>query len=96
MAINGQEAAQVTNAPVKKKKRSYGLLAVGGFDMPFLILLLLVLSIGLICMFSASFVMDMKETSITVISILSGTFSLSKYLKFVFSNTFTRSSVLRR
>lgn len=29
---------------------------IGGFDMPFLILLLLVLSIGLICMFSASYV----------------------------------------
>ncbi len=56
MALNGQEAVRSADTPKKKKKRGYGLLAVGGFDMPFLILLLLVLSIGLICMFSASFV----------------------------------------
>ncbi len=54
MAKQTEEAIRAASAPKKKKK--YGLLAVGGFDMPFLILLLLILSIGLICMFSASFV----------------------------------------
>ncbi len=50
------EKAVPSAAARPKKKRKYGLLAVGGFDMPFLIVLLLILSIGLICMFSASFV----------------------------------------
>ncbi len=54
MATPERTAPSATIQP--KKKRKYGLLAVGGFDMPFLIVLLLILSIGLICMFSASFV----------------------------------------
>lgn len=55
MAMSDRAASHGA-AVSSKKKRKYGLLAVGGFDMPFLIVLLLILSIGLICMFSASFV----------------------------------------
>lgn len=54
MATPEKTAPMAAERP--KKKRRYGLLAVGGFDMPFLIVLLLILSVGLICMFSASFV----------------------------------------
>lgn len=53
MAMAGSEATRPLKQTKKEKKSR---LLVGGFDMPFLILLLLVLSIGLICMFSASFV----------------------------------------
>ena len=54
MAMTEKEA--VRPLPGEKKEKKNRLLSVGGFDMPFLILLLLVLSVGLICMFSASFV----------------------------------------
>ena len=49
--------AEMTDAaarPQKKKRRR--LLVAGGFDMPFLILVLVLLAVGLICMFSASYV----------------------------------------
>lgn len=49
------EKAGALSAQPKKKGVGARLL-VGGFDMPFLILVLLVLSVGLICMFSASYV----------------------------------------
>ena len=54
MATAGNEATRPAPREKNEKKRRF--LLVGGFDMPFLILLLLVLSVGLICMFSASFV----------------------------------------
>ena len=47
-------AANTASAPLKKRRHS--IWAEGSFDMPFLIFLLLVLSAGLICMFSASYV----------------------------------------
>lgn len=48
-ATTGTAARQ----PAKKRRR---LLIAGGFDMPFLILTLVLLAVGLICMFSASYV----------------------------------------
>ena len=56
MAMAGHEATRMTQGVKKPRKEKKSRLAVGGFDMPFLILLLLILSVGLICMFSASFV----------------------------------------
>ena len=39
-----------------KKTKKFGLLRVGNFDMPLLIILLILLGIGLVCLFSASHV----------------------------------------
>ncbi len=49
-------AAATSGAAGGAKPKRERLISVGSFDMPFLILLLLILSVGLICMFSASFV----------------------------------------
>lgn len=49
-------AAATSGAAGAAKPKRERLISVGSFDMPFLILLLLILSVGLICMFSASFV----------------------------------------
>lgn len=49
-----EKAAAPVRRAAQKPKRKW--LQIGGFDMPFLILVLLVLSVGLVCMFSASFV----------------------------------------
>ncbi len=54
MATN--EGAAVDRREARRAARERRRARIGGFDMPFLILLLLVLSIGLICMFSASYV----------------------------------------
>lgn len=54
MATN--EGAAVDRREARRAAREKRRARIGGFDMPFLILLLLVLSIGLICMFSASYV----------------------------------------
>ena len=54
MATNG--GAAVSRRDARRAAREKRRARIGGFDMPFLILLLLVLSIGLICMFSASYV----------------------------------------
>lgn len=47
-------SANAAPAPSKKKFRLFHM--ASGFDMPFLILLILLLAIGLVCMFSASYV----------------------------------------
>ncbi len=48
-------AAQPVPQNAKKKKRKFFSVA-NGFDMPFLIILMLILAIGLVCMYSASYV----------------------------------------
>lgn len=49
-------ASQAVTAPVAGKKlRRNWVYAKSGFDMPFLIILLLVLAVGLICLYSASY-----------------------------------------
>ena len=48
-------AAQPVPQNAKKKKRKFFSVA-NGFDMPFLIILMLILVIGLVCMYSASYV----------------------------------------
>ena len=45
--------ASAQAAAVKKKRRLYSVSAV--FDMPFLIILMLILVVGLVCMYSASY-----------------------------------------
>lgn len=51
-----EKSTVVDRRAARREARMNRRARIGGFDMPFLILLLLVLSIGLICMFSASYV----------------------------------------